>query len=631
MPSAAAAAATARPSSRTFSSASKPRKPSRSPSPATAPKPAKNAVGSARRRSPLSDLNSGDAHSAARPGCFRFLLSSAASGTRSRSASTPRTPARPDPKPRPAEARRRDRVPDQESRTKVERCAGREPRRRGPDPIGAQIRRKEPAAKKHWPAMAQYQFEALTPEKKADSGADSGSVPASSGATPPVHASISPEVAACGSATPACFAAGHHVVPGVGDRRKCRPRGILALAGEGLVSEDLDDGGGGGEPSRASIHWLSSPSGQGAGTCSTKCGTEEEASVNWLVSPRDEGVVNFLDDEIIVPRCSLEDAFWHFSPDCTGLLSSPLLSGLPDFGTPASELSGTAPSSGFLPVEKTPSSGDSISPFSLIVKRASASSRVSSLCAQQVLGSSYRHSSAVDPTPISGEESWHQSVSNGTRSGLTRTSSRPMKMMDPVVECLEMMSLSPQPGDYDYDGNGALPAPLPDLSFQFAGAPTPLESIDLTTFKRSPRDIQLKGKEASFPKPALAETRISWREGLVSRMFDMGDLDCCKWLSDDEEAPVLSHNVEALPDTKFQPSCGYSPQKQGGDHPVGGGFGSIEFSCIVDELNNDCKPCPKPVAVAESMRTEGFELVSSDDSDWTLFYKNDFESLVPVL
>ncbi|CAD6258999.1 unnamed protein product [Miscanthus lutarioriparius] len=588
MPSS-SAAAMARPSSRPSSScsASKPRKPSPSPSPSPATAPKHKTVGSSRRRSPLSDLNSRDASAAReRPGCFGFLLPSAAasSGSRSRarSASTPRTPKRPDSKPRGP-----DQLPDKESRTRAQRCAGQEPR------MGGRSR------------------SALTPEKKADSEAT-----LSTGATPPVHASISPEVAAaCGSATPACFAAGHHVVPGVGDRRKCRPRGILAIAGEGLTSQDLDE-----EPSRASIHWLSSPSGAEAWTSSTKCGNEE-ASVNWLASPHDEGGVDLLEDEIFVPRCSLEDAFWRFSPDCTGLLGSPLLSGLLDFGTPASEMSGVTSSSGFLSLQKTPSSGDSISPFSLIVKRASqSSSRFRTLCAQQGLGNSYRYDSAADPTPISGE-SWRESVGNGTRSGLTRTGSRPLKMMDPVLECLEMMSLSPRPGDDDYGGNGTPPAPLPELSFQFAGAPTPLESIDLTTFKRSPRDIELKA-ETSFQKSVMADTRISWREGLVSRMFDIGDLDCCKWLSDDEDSPVLSFTEEALADgTNSQP--GNCCLHESGDQQEACGFGSVEFSCIGDELNNNSiKTSPNHVSVAESMNAEGFELVTSDDSDWTLFYKN---------
>nr|CAB3491273.1 unnamed protein product [Digitaria exilis] len=620
------AAAMPRPSS----SASRPRKPSpsRSASPATAPKP-KAAGSSARRRSPLTDLNSRDPSATReRPGCFRFLLPSSSSGAASggRSASTPRTPKRPDPKPRLG-PRRHDRLPDQESRTRSERCAAEKPRRRGAEPIGGGRIKKaaDPAAavagkKPQWPAPRRVEeLEALTPEKKAGSGSTPSS---STGVTPPVHASISPEVAAaCGSATPACFAAGHHVLPGVGDRRKCRPRGILAIAGEeGFASEDLD----GAEPSRASIRWLSSPSGAEAGTCSTKCGNGEEASVNWLVSPRDGGGVDPLEDEIFVPRCSSDDAFWRFSPDCTGLLGSPLLGSLLDLGTPLSDMSGTTPSSGFLPVQKTPSSGDSISPFSLIVKRASESSaRLRGLCAQQGLGSSYQSvsgsNSAADPTRVSGE-AWSGSVSNGTRSGLTRTGSRPMKMMDPVLECLEMMSLSPMPGDDDYNGNSVLPAPVPELSFQFAGAPMLLESIDLTSFKRSPRDIEFKGKETGFQKSAMAETRISWREGLVSRMFDIRDLDCCKWLSDDEDSPVLSHNDDALPDgTNSQP---------GGDQVQACGFGSVEFSCFGDELNNDSsKALPNPVSVAESMRTEGFELISSDDSDWTLFYKNNlFES-----
>ncbi|CAN6274319.1 unnamed protein product [Urochloa humidicola] len=601
-----------RPSSRPSSSASNLRKPSpfRSPSPATAPKP-KATGSSAHHRSPLSDLNSREGSTAQkqiplpRPPLEKQKRQvDCLSGGVSR--------------PRPS---RPDRLPDQESRTRPERRDGKEARRRGLDPIARQIKKTGPAAaqikktepvagKKHRPSKQVDQFEVLTPEKKADSGATP-----STGATPPIHASISPEMAAaCGSATPACFAAGHYVLLGVGDRRKCRPRGILAIAGEGLTSEHLDA-----EPSRASILWLSSPSGAEAGTCSMKCGNEE-ASVNWLVSPLDEDGVDLLEDDIFVPRCSSEDAFWRFSPDCKGLLGAPLLGGLLDFSTPSSDMSGTTPSSGFPPLQKTPSTGDSISPFSLIVKRASESSaRLGSLCAQQGLGSSYCSNSAVDPTPIPGE-SWRDSVSSGTRSGLTRAGSRPMKMMDTVLECVEMMSLSPRPGDDDFDGNSVLPAPLPEVSFQFTGAPNPLESIDLSSFKRSPHDLELKGKETSFRKPVMAGTRISWREGLVSRMFDLGDLDWCKWISDDEDSPVLSNNDEPLPD-------GTNPQPI--SHQQGAcGFGSVEFSCIGDELNNKSSMAsPNPVSVAESMRAEGFEIVSSDDSDWALFYKNDlFES-----
>lgn len=172
-----------------------------------------------------------------------------------------------------------------------------------------------------------------------------------------------------------------------------------------------------------------------------------------------EETINVRINKIRLPAGKKQDTLWRFSPDCTSLLGSPLLSGLLDFGTPASEMSG-ATASWFLPVQKTPSSGDSNSPFSLTVKRASQSSaRFRALCTQQGLGSSYRY----DSTLISGG-SWPECVSNGTRSGLTRIGNRPLKMMHPVLECLEIMSLSPRPGDDDYDGNG-MSAPLPELSF----------------------------------------------------------------------------------------------------------------------------------------------------------------------
>jgi hypothetical protein len=53
---------------------------------------------------------------------------------------------------------------------------------------------------------------------------------------------------------------------------------------------------------------------------------------------------------------------------------------------------------------------------------------------------------------------------------------------------------------------------------------------------------------------------------------------------------------------------------------VQSGFGSVEFSCKGGgQLNYDSKATPNQVQVAESMRAEEFELVSSDDSDcWTL-------------
>lgn len=101
-----------------------------------------------------------------------------------------------------------------------------------------------------------------------------------SGNTPPAEATVSPEIQ-CGSmtvmsvATPICFGAGH-VLSGVSDKRKCRPRGVLVVGGDcngidGLNSSNEDlDGIRGVDletsfglvpplPAEASVHWLLSP------------------------------------------------------------------------------------------------------------------------------------------------------------------------------------------------------------------------------------------------------------------------------------------------------------------------------------------------------------------------------------
>ncbi|KAJ6370604.1 hypothetical protein OIU76_028815 [Salix suchowensis] len=104
--------------------------------------------------------------------------------------------------------------------------------------------------------------------------------------TPPVQPSVSPEIQ-CGSSmklmtvktiTPAtCYAAGH-VVSGVTDKRKCRPRGILA-GGEAkaLGSFDSDDGieqvNDEGLVENSAVSMLPLPI---------------DASMHWLLSPPDE-------------------------------------------------------------------------------------------------------------------------------------------------------------------------------------------------------------------------------------------------------------------------------------------------------------------------------------------------------
>ncbi|XP_018439883.1 uncharacterized protein LOC108812193 [Raphanus sativus] len=103
--------------------------------------------------------------------------------------------------------------------------------------------------------------------------------------TPPVQASVSPEMMHCGTSmsllsasakSQACYAAGH-LLSGVSDKRKCKPKGILTVCengfevGKGKIiltdSDEFDEGGSYDDnismmlplPADASVHWLLSP------------------------------------------------------------------------------------------------------------------------------------------------------------------------------------------------------------------------------------------------------------------------------------------------------------------------------------------------------------------------------------
>ncbi|XP_043697214.1 uncharacterized protein LOC122647999 [Telopea speciosissima] len=97
--------------------------------------------------------------------------------------------------------------------------------------------------------------------------------------TPPVQASISPEIQ-CESfvvSTPTCFGAGH-VLSGVTDKRKCRPRGFLTVGDDTVFCKDgafdgLDNSNDAGHLNISRVSLVPVPA---------------EASVQWFLPPCDE-------------------------------------------------------------------------------------------------------------------------------------------------------------------------------------------------------------------------------------------------------------------------------------------------------------------------------------------------------
>lgn len=462
-----------------------------------------------------------------------------------------------------------------------------------------------------------------------------------SATTPPIQASISPEVPAGSSVapTPACFAAGH-VIAGVHDQRKCRPRGILTVGEGGLevtANPGFLDSLTPPPIAGASMHWLSSPSENvNSGLCGSFSSSSRvrlshcnaEASVNWLLPPCEEGEEDVLENELLSTKMSALGTMhssdlrnWSFSPANYNPVESPELGGLLDLNSPVME---TTPSSGY-GFRRTPSTGSSISPFSMILERVAASSKCYLPKPYQDRGG-YRYGSALETSPFSGE-SWVKdnvvSTLSPTYSSSRKQGGLPAFEMDSMADLLGNMNLLPK----SRTNKASDTLPSPELSFQFRCTGTPTNSVDLIQFQKPSSNGTSAAKDACFQGQSLlsSETRISWRDGLVSRIFEMGELDCSRWLSDDEDNFSChgEYNVESLFDLSFEPDIRSSILKDGNDQHISSGFGSIEFECDETTFQKSIAKAPcGPISCTEALGGEGVELVSSGDSDWTLFYKN---------
>ena len=432
-----------------------------------------------------------------------------------------------------------------------------------------------------------------------------------SNTTPPVQASISPEIT-CGSnaePTPACFAAGH-VITGVHDRRKCRPRGILTV-GEGCGFSDASKISSVVPPvAEASIQWLSSPSENVSGSSSFKV---DEASVNWFVSP--SGDAEESSGPKVTPfriRDSSDHGFWSFSPTSSNTSRSPKHGGLLGLSTPDFE---TTPSSGNN-IRRTPTSGSSISPFSAIVRRAAVPASGFKFSRPHEERGCHRYGSAVESSPISGD-SWSELNRTSTPSSYSKSWRKGILSpfnLDSMAEVFGSRRLSPRKDVCN------ISPPFPDLSFQFGCPGTPSNSIDLACFKKP-------SGEKTSKDLCDSELRISWRDGLVSRIFEMGELGYSQYLSEDED--TVNCPGEEKVESEFDFKCDSKGKSLALKEEMGKHIQSCSvsfefpFSGNIGVQEREAKVLPPPGSnsCAESYSTDD-GLISSGDSDWTLFYKN---------
>ncbi|CAL1365746.1 unnamed protein product [Linum trigynum] len=358
--------------------------------------------------------------------------------------------------------------------------------------------------------------------------------------TPPLHASVSPEIQQpCQSSaistaatnrttattTPVCYGAGH-LLSGVTDKRKCRPRGLLVVGEAKPVDKfDIDDDHDADDvivdgneinlspsnsPVKASMHWLLSPVNKENECSSGNGGAQNTGGRMRRASSVTSSDMDISPLEEKITGCGVEDR----SPFSMDLLCSVNL-----VQTPESD------------------SGEK--------------------------GKKNNHGWGFELDSVD----QHWPVSSSFRFDLPTTA--------------------------------------------------PHSVVDLSRFQ-NPLDIRESQLSTStFDDMSHSEVRISWRDGLVSRIFEMDELDCCcKCLSDEEEdledEPHQTHKIDLDIEDIRTSNASIESSAEGQHHVLDG---KAEDGLLLPAKVS----CDLP---AESMNISTDALFRSDDSDWTQCYKN---------
>lgn len=412
----------------------------------------------------------------------------------------------------------------------------------------------------------------------------------SNSTTPPVQASVSPEIQFGSSAVPstslACYAAGH-VLSGITDKRKCRPRGILNVGKN-------DSGFGKGKALYSFEQVEEEKEEEDHGTVKGMVGNPDasmvplptEASMHWLLSPcneEDENAHEFSSD--VCYDSNLESSASRSRRNGSTSISP---SGVPKFQESLIE---------HVPVLSSPRCPPGCEALTLkdetqfIYDFDSKNSPFSmaSLGSGNVILTPQSDSSADEHAGLSWSNADHHRKHYDSE-------------LSSVAEAIRMASLSPN--------RHVLIEDQIDSSFQFHCLTTTCNSIS-----RIQKMLDDQASWQSNSTLSQSQLRISWREGLMSRMYDMDEYDSCRCLSDEEEdtdgcsndllkrSPEITNNVggdQILTDNSWSAQVV-------DDEPGVAGKIPPESSCLC----------------AESMSTDGGGLLASGDSDWNLCYKNE--------
>lgn len=422
--------------------------------------------------------------------------------------------------------------------------------------------------------------------------------------TPPIEASVSPEIQ-CGlstglvSAATPCYAAGH-VLSGVTDKRKCRPRGVLTI-GNLIDSSDYE---------KASGSLDRKCEGAGRNEVLNKSSRDSLiplpalASMHWLLSPCRENNDVCCEGEPVNEFRMLNGSAMSELPYSTSICS----------GSTSDSVHNRANYCNSVNTDETRTGGKApivlVSPESTKLKDPSSDEMGRNLFPSYPLDISCCHDVKVPDV-------WKCSCSlvreNSPCSTASLSSGNVIQTPKSDLSSGKCGGFSwLHPGDHRYNLGDELDS-VADFLHKTSLSPMTQPSA------LNPPNLHFKFNSASWVSDSSLENvsqsqmRISWRDGIVSQTLEIDDLDCCRCLSDDENGGYCYTNA------KTNLGVESSPHEENDLLPESGSQ-SPEFVEHKHELSRNGKlrsPLPEANSCAESIQTEGGGLVSSADSDWT--------------
>ncbi|KAI4345775.1 hypothetical protein L6164_012871 [Bauhinia variegata] len=445
--------------------------------------------------------------------------------------------------------------------------------------------------------------------------------------TPPIQNSLSPEIQ-CGSSfvsttTPACYGAGY-VVSGVTDKRKCKPRGILIVeennSGFDKMATDcfVDDDGEGNTmglnnntkasllplPADASMHWLSSP----VNTEEKDLSEKSENGLHEVGGLAESTVLVSISPPYFRSRISLDISDSSDLSSAANGIRKKMKASISPSGQPEFEgFFDSILSSSCLPVLFSPHS--------------------TPICKSGTLGKarSYKYNINDDNSPFSLNSLSSGNVIQTPRSDssldltvdLSHVHAENLKEENSNSDCKSVSDVLPLAS---LSLNSSMPlGDSVDSSFQFDCLTAPIDSIDLSQLPKFLDDQDPSLSSSTIENESQSKVRVSWRDGLTSRLSKLDEFDCCRCLSDEED---LANDYSSKSPIPHCPQLNAEDDKKYLNNVDETTDTNVNELGIVG-LGKENFPNLLSYSGAESISTDGGGLVSSrDDSDWSFCYKD---------